>query len=90
MSRYDAIYRHVRNTVTAILCAQLDGKATTAVMHDERTLSRIADLASAVDALIDFGTEYSNAIADLEASGIPFDDGDVSELLESRNAEFPL
>lgn len=90
MSNIDRIYYTLKEATYNALCEHLSPKVASEVLHDDRTIDRILELASAVDALVEFGTEYSLAIDDLEASGKHFNDDDISRLLEDRGVSFPL
>lgn len=90
MTNIDRLTRFIKDFTEAQLCAQMDGRTASHILEDDRTKDAIMDFASALDALIDYGTEYQMARNDLEADGLPTYDSEVDRLLEKRGVEFPL
>lgn len=90
MNAYTDSFRRLSALAEEILSERMGSRTASELAQDDRTADVIANLASALSELIEYGAEYDLAIADLEASGKHFDDGDIEQLLEERKVRFPL
>lgn len=87
---YTDIFHKLSELAESILSEQMESRTASELAHDDRTADAIANMASALTELIEYGKEYDSAVADLEASGRHFDDGDIEQLLAERDIKFPL